>query len=159
MHRDPLDAGPAVPEPITAVEPAPVAPGSASAVPPPPISPELVTTAPPGPAGTEQSEESGQGGGAKVKVAAVVAGAAALANKVRKEAPKKVREVREKRVADRCVIVTEAGGCPVAIGPYRNEQAARQDLAQVAGAPQVVELKSRAAYFAAPDGGPTTTLP
>ena len=39
----------------------------------------------------------------------------------------------------------EVAGHPVAIGPYRNEQAARHDLTRVTGAPQVLELKSQAA--------------
>jgi hypothetical protein len=56
------------------------------------------------------------------------------------------------------VIVTEIGSRPVAIGPYRDEQAARQDAARVPGAAQVAQLKSGAAYFAA-YSGPTTASP
>ena len=41
----------------------------------------------------------------------------------------------------------EVAGHPVAIGPYRNEQAARHDLTRVTGAPQVLELKSQAAIL------------
>ena len=78
-------------------------------------------------------------------------------NKLRKEAPKKAREVREKRVAGRCILLTEMAGRPVAIGPYRDEQAARQDLTRVTGAPQVLELKSQAAYFGTPDSRPSVT--
>lgn len=78
---------------------------------------------------------------------AVLAGAAALANKIRTEAPKKVRAVQEKRAAGRCVILTEIGGRQVAIGPYSDDHAAQKDIARVTGAPQVAELLSRAAYF------------
>ena len=42
----------------------------------------------------------------------------------------------------------------MAIGPYRDEQAARQDLTRVTGTPQVLELKSQAAYFTTPDSDP-----
>ena len=51
----------------------------------------------------------------------------------------------------------EVAGHPVAIGPYRNEQAARHDLTRVTGAPQVLELKSQAAYFGTPDSDSTVT--
>ena len=117
------------------------------------VSPTPATT--PGPRGTAEGTESGTG--TKVTAAALIAGAAALANKVRKEAPKKAREVREKRVAGRCIILTEVSGRPVALGPYRDEQAARQDLTRVTGAPQVLELKSQAAYFGTPDSRPSVT--
>ena len=112
-------------------------------------------TAPSPPAGTGSPPESGRG--AKVKAAALVAGAAALLNKLRKEAPKKAREVREKRIPGRCILLTEIAGHPVAIGPYRDEQAARHDLTRVSGAPQVLELKSQAAYFGPPDSDPSIT--
>jgi hypothetical protein len=78
-------------------------------------------------------------------------------NKLRKEGPKMAREVREKRVAGRCILLTEVAGRPVAIGPYRDEQAAGQDLTRVTGAPQVLELKSPAAYFTTPGGDPSVT--
>jgi len=117
------------------------------------VSPTPATT--PGPRGTAEGTESGTG--TKVTAAALIAGAAALANKVRKEAPKKAREAREKRVAGRCIILTEVNGRPVALGPYRDEQAARQDLTRATGAPQVLELKSQAAYFGSPDNDHTTT--
>jgi len=117
------------------------------------VSPTPATT--PGPRGTGEGTESGTG--TKVTAAALIAGAAALANKVRKEAPKKAREAREKRVAGRCIILTEVNGRPVALGPYRDEQAARQDLTRATGAPQVLELKSHTAYFGSPDNDHTTT--
>ena len=107
---------------------------------------------------TEQAEESEQGAGSKVKTAALVAGAAALANKVRQKAPEKVQEIRQKRVAGRCVILTDLGGRAVAIGPYRSDQAARQDVVKVPGGPRVVELMSQKAYFTS-HGGDITTLP
>jgi hypothetical protein len=135
----PTTAGEAVTP--TAAAASPITDGSATPAP----------SAPSTPAGT------GSGRGAKVKAAALVAGAATLLNKLRKEAPKKAREVREKRVAGRCILLTEVAGRPVAIGPYRDEQAARHDLTRVTGAPQVLELKSQAAYFGTPDSNPNVT--
>jgi hypothetical protein len=85
-----------------------------------------------------------------VKTAAVVAGAAALANKVRQEAPKKIRQLREKRAAGRCVIVTEADGHYLAVGPYKDEDAARQELFKVGGTAHVAELQSTTAFFDSP---------
>jgi hypothetical protein len=127
------------------------------------------TVAPPAPARGEQPAETGSGGGAKAKVTALVRGAAALAKKVGKAVAGRsvaggrvvagrARTIREKRDRGRCVIVTEIGGRPVAIGPYRDEQAARQDAARVPGAAQVAQLTSGAAYFAA-YSGPTTASP
>ena len=118
-------------------------------------SPAPATT--PGSAPRHAGEATESGRGTKITAAALVAGAAALANKVRKEAPKKAREVREKRVAGRCIILTEISGRPVALGPYRDEQAARQDLTRVAGAPQVLELKSQTAHFGSPNSERTNT--
>jgi hypothetical protein len=159
--RDPADpfgsgpvGGPAASAPTTAGEA--VTPTAAAASPITDGSPTPTPTAPSTPAGTGSPTESGRGG-AKVKAAALVAGAAALVNKLRKEAPKKARQVREKRVAGRCVLLTEMAGRPVVIGPYRDEQAARRDLTRVTGAPQVLELKSQAAYFGTPDSDPSVT--
>jgi hypothetical protein len=155
---DPFGSGPvgrpAASAPNTAGEPIPTGPAAASPVTPNGSAPQG-TTAASTPADTGSRTESGRG--AKVKAAALVAGAATLLNKLRKEAPKKAREVREKRVAGRCILLTEMAGHPVAIGPYRDEQAARQDLTRVTGAPQVLELKSQAAYFGTPDSGPIVT--
>jgi len=119
----------------------------------------VTATPPTTPVAAEQPEDSGQGVAPKVKAAAVVAGAAALANKVRKEAPKKIREAREKSVAGRYVVLTEVDGRPVAIGPYRKEQVARNDATRVTGPHQVVELRSRAAQFGPTDSESTTTQP
>jgi len=121
----------------------------------PAFSPTPATT--PGSAPRRTGEGTESGSGTKVTAAALIAGAAALANKLRKEAPKKAREVREKRIAGRCIILTEVSGRPVALGPYRDEQAAREDLTRVTGAPQVLELKSHAAYFGSPDSDRTVT--
>ena len=118
-------------------------------------SPAPATT--PGSAPRHTGEATESGTGTKITAAALVAGAAALANKVRKEAPKKAREVREKRLAGRCIILTEISGRPVALGPYRDEQAARQDLARVAGVPQVLELKSQTAHCGSPNSDRTNT--
>jgi hypothetical protein len=105
-----------------------------------PIVPPMVAASP-----TEQTEPDD--GGSKVKTAAVLAGAAALANKVRHEAPKMLQQMREKRAAGRCVILTEADDRALAIGPYKNEEAASHDLFKVGGTPRVVELMSDTAFF------------
>jgi len=102
------------------------------------------------PSGVASVPEEGDGGG-KVKAAAMVAGAAALANKVRKEAPKVVSQLRERRVAGRCVIVTEVDGRFLAIGPYKNEDAARGDVFKVGGTPHMAELVTDTAFFAPPE--------
>jgi hypothetical protein len=102
-------------------------------------------------------EESSQPGGAKRKLAALAAGATTLARKIRKAGPKKIRDVRVRRAADRCVILTEVAGRPVAIGPYRHAHAAQKDAARI-NAPQVVELRPPAVHFTAPDDGETTGL-
>jgi hypothetical protein len=109
---------------------------------------EPIPTAPvePAPPPTEEATQPDEGG-SKVKAAALLAGAAALANKVRREAPKKLQEIREKRAAGRCVIVTEADGQMLAIGPFKDDDAARQELFNVGGAPRVVELMSESAFF------------
>lgn len=141
-YREPGIAEPVASQPVTS---APITPESA-AVPPSP------------PAQTTGAEESRAGKGQKVKVAAVLAGAAAVANKIRQEAPKKVKQVREKRVAGRCVILTEVDGRRVAIGPYPDNRAASQDSGKMTAAPQVVELMSPTAYFG-PQDDRTTTPP
>ena len=107
------------------------------------------TVASPPPSSTGQSEPDD--GGSKVKTAAVLAGAAALANKVRHEAPKVLQQLREKRAAGRCVILTEADDRALAIGPYKNEEAASHDLFKVGGTSRVVELMSDTAFFAPHD--------
>jgi hypothetical protein len=98
-------------------------------------------------AAADRNQDTNDQGGGKVKAAAVVAGAAALANKVRQEAPKKIRQLREKRAAGRCVIVTEADGHYLAVGPYKDEDAARQALFKVGGTAHVAELLSTTAFF------------
>jgi hypothetical protein len=98
-----------------------------------------------------ESAPSDEAGGGKVKAAAVVAGAAAVANKVRKEVPKVVNQLRERRMAGRCVIITEVDGRYLAIGPYKNEDAAQGDVFKVGGTPHVAELVSDTAFFAPPE--------
>jgi hypothetical protein len=132
------------------------------------MSAEPVTVVPPALADGEQPPaEARSGGGAKAKVRALVRGAAALAKKVRRAVAGRgaaggrvvagrARTIREKRVARRCVIVTESGSGPVVLGPYRDEQAARKDAARVPGDAQVTRLTSGTAYFAEADSGPTT---
>jgi hypothetical protein len=100
----------------------------------------------------EPAEESGQGAGGKVRTAAALAAAAALANKVRQEAPKKMQEIRQRRMAGRCVVLAEVDGRQVAIGPYRDDRAARQGSANVTGVTTVIELVSPTAY-AVPEHG------
>jgi hypothetical protein len=115
-----------------------------------PIVPPTVAASP-----TEQTEPDD--GGSKVKTAAVLAGAAALANKVRQEAPKMLQQMREKRAAGRCVILTEADDRALAIGPYKNEEAASHDLFKVGGNPRVVELMSDTTFFTPHDSGPESS--
>lgn len=147
--RDPNYEGPAPGEPL-------IVPPAVTADVAPPVEPvepvervEPVEPVEPLPSPTDQAD---QGEGGKVKAAALLAGAAALANKVRQEAPKKVQGMREKRAAGRCVILTEADGRALAIGPYKNAEAAQEDLFKVGGAPRVVELVSETAFFAPHDG-------
>jgi hypothetical protein len=108
-----------------------------------PVAPAV--TSPP----KDVSEESASG--SKLKTGALVAGAAAVANKVRHDAPKLVRQLREKRAAGQCVIVSETDGETLAIGPYKDADAARQDLFKVGGTPRIVELVSETSFFAARD--------
>jgi hypothetical protein len=159
VPRDPQNAAhlnPSSAEPTATVRHTqPVTTGPTAA----PASRSTTSPAPPttpGSAPLHKGEGTESGSGTKITAAALIAGAAALANKVRKEAPKKARQAREKRVAGRCIILTEISGRPVALGPYRNEQAARQDLTRTAGAPQVLELKSQTAYFGSPNSDTTT---
>lgn len=100
------------------------------------------------PTSTEPDEQS-EGTG-KVKAAAIVAGVAAVANKARKRAPEKVNEIRAKRAAGRCVILTEMAGRPIAIGPYRDADAAQQSISKVAGTPTIVEVLSEQVFFEPP---------
>ena len=90
-------------------------------------------------------------GGGKVKAAAVVAGAAALANKLRKEGPKVINQLRDRRLVGPCVIITEVDGRFLAIGPYKDEDAARADVFKVGGTPHVAELVSDTSFFAPPE--------
>ena len=136
---DPLVGQPEIVEPAVTEHVVPPQPGPVAESEPPPV-----TT--PTPVHVERAEESGQGRGGKVKAAAVLAAAAAVANKVRQEAPKKVQEIRQMRVAGRCVVLAEVDGRQVAIGPYRDERAARQDSANITGVPTVIELVSPTAY-------------
>jgi len=112
----------------------------------PPVAEPVMPATDPQPASVPSENEAG----GKVKTAAVVAGAAALANKVRKEAPKVVNQIRERRMAGRCVIITEVDGRFLAIGPYKNEDAARDQVFKVGGSPHVAELVSDAAFFVPP---------
>lgn len=135
--------------------------------------PPDVPAAPSGSTDGDQPAEAGSGGGAKTKIAAPVRNVATLARKVGKAVAGRgaeggravagrARTMREKRVARRCVIVTESSGRPVVIGPYRDEEAARKDLARVPGAAQVAQLKAGTAFFAeggeaGPAAGPSST--
>jgi hypothetical protein len=139
-ERDPLVDSPEIVDPVVTEHVVPPQPPPVAGAEPTPV-----TT--PTPVRTERDDESGGGAGGKVRAAAVLAAAAALANKVRQEAPKRVQEIRQKRVAGRCVILAEVDGRQVAIGPYRDDQAARQDVAKVTGVPTVIELVSPAARF------------
>lgn len=123
--------------------------------------PSDVPAAPPGSANGEQPAE-----GPKAKLVAPVRSVAALAGKVGKAVAGRgasggravagrARTMREQRVARRCVIVTESGGRQVVIGPYRDEEAARKDLARVPAGAGVAQLKAASAYFADVEAGPT----
>jgi hypothetical protein len=92
-------------------------------------------------------------GVSKLKTGALLAGAAALATKVRHEAPKKVQQIREKRAEGRCVIVTEVDGRMLAIGPYKDEASAEPQAFRVGGNPHVVELVTDSAFFGPLEGG------
>ena len=138
--REPIAGDPLMSDPAAGAVPAtPMAPPPSGAV-PGEVSPRTIAPAP-----TEED------GGGKVKAAAIVATAAALANKARKEAPKVVNQLRERRVAGRCVIVTEVDGRFLAIGPYKNEDTARGDVFKVGGTPHIAELVTDTAFFAPPE--------
>ena len=66
--------------------------------------------------------------------------------------------MRQKRAAGRCVILTQQDGKLIAVGPYPDEQAARQDNIKVVGAPSVIGLMPQQTYFA-PQPGESTTNP
>jgi hypothetical protein len=127
---------------ITAPDPSDAVEASTTA---PPVAEPVTPAVDPRPVKSAPSEDDG---GGKAKTAAMVAGAAALANKVRKEAPKVVNQLRERRMAGRCVIITEVDGRFLAIGPYKNEGAARGHVFKVGGTPHVAELVSETAFFA-----------
>jgi hypothetical protein len=110
------------------------------------------------PVPTHPAGESEGAAGGKVKAAVLLTGALAMANKMRREAPKKLQAIREKRVAGRCVILTEVAGREVAVGPFPDEQAARQYTVNAAGAPRVIELTSQTS-FEGSKGADGTTLP
>ncbi len=156
IPHDPIDPGqddPVVGDPLIVPPPA-GEPFDAPVVPPIETTPEpapstaVPDTSAPQPAPDPALEDdSGEDSGSKLKAGALLAGAAALANKVRQKAPEKVQEIREKRAAGRCVILAELSGRSVAIGPYRDAESARQDSIKVAGAPRVVELVPESSFF------------
>jgi hypothetical protein len=78
---------------ITAPDPTDVA--EASAMKPPEDPGPAATKADPSP---PEFVHSSDDAGGKVKTAAMVAGAAALANKLRKEAPKVINQLRDRRL-------------------------------------------------------------
>jgi hypothetical protein len=136
--REPIAGDPL----ITAPDPSYTVEGSTMA---PPVAEPVTPAVGPRPVKSVPSDDEG---GGKAKTAAMVAGAAALANKVRKEAPKVINQLRERRMAGRCVIITEVDGRFLAIGPYKNEEAARDDVFKVGGSPHVAELVSETSFFA-----------
>ena len=151
LPNDPQHLNPEEPIPgDPLIEPADGGTHSASSGVPPFVStgaPATVTETPPSePSDGEKTEHEG----GKAKTAIAVAGVAALANKVRHEAPKKLQQLREKRAAGRCVIVSEASGRYMAIGPYKDEETARQDLFKVGGTAHVAELVTTTAFFTPP---------
>jgi poly-gamma-glutamate capsule biosynthesis protein CapA/YwtB (metallophosphatase superfamily) len=98
---------------------------------------------------TRPSDNSG--GGSKAKKAAFFAAATAFANTVRQEAPKKVREIREKRAAGRHVIVAEIGGRTVAVGPFPGGEDARRNAEKLSGTTRIVELVPASTYIPSTD--------
>jgi uncharacterized protein (TIGR02271 family) len=152
FHKGSSMTNPSEPRESISGEPIPATPP----IPPPPAPPTAAPVS--SPAQDTEAPVAQQGAAGKAKTAALVAGAAALANKVRQEAPKKVQEIRQKRAAGRCVILTEQDGRLIAVGPYPDEQAARQDSIKVTGAPSVIELMTQQTYFA-PQQGESTTNP
>jgi hypothetical protein len=119
-------------------------PSPSTVLPPPAGEPVAMAPITPPERPTETPEHASH---SRVKAAALLAGAAAVANKVRHEAPKKMQELREKRVAGRHVILAESDGRTIAIGPYTTDEAARAESRNVAGVPTVIELRSPTAYF------------
>jgi len=122
---------------------APLAPPAAVGDVPPVITKRVEDVSPPR-ADAPVEEDVGPG---KLKTGALLAGAAALANKVRQEAPKKVQQLREKRAEGRCVIVTEVDGRMLAIGPYKDAASAEPHVFRVGGNPHIVELVTDTAFF------------
>lgn len=151
----PAGANPPSTEPIVGVPLVAAPPPSASTVSTepttPPVTPPAGSRPTPEPQAEPTKPEESDEGGSKAKTAAVVAGAAALANKVRQEAPKRLHQLRERRATGRRVIITEVDGHFLAIGPYKNEDEARQDAFKVGGNPHIAELVSEAAFFAPSD--------
>ncbi len=156
---EPLKAGQAMQDQAASVEPSLAAQTSDTSIDPATGSTAPTVGAPSTSVAGEHSaeEESSQPGGAKRKLAALAAGATTLAKKIRKAGPKKVRDVRVRRTADQCVILTEVAGRPVAVGPYRHAHAAQKDATRIEAA-QVVELKSPAVHFTTPADKETTAL-
>jgi hypothetical protein len=136
----------------------PLAPASTESVVAPPTTmaesavPVTTATMPPagavepGGVGSDVDEDNGSGG--KMKAAALIAGAAALANKVRQTAPKKVQELREKRAAGRFVVVTEFNGMTVAVGPYRDAVSASDGAQKLTGTAKAIRLMSEDSFLA-----------
>jgi hypothetical protein len=149
--NDPQQLNPEEPIPgDPLIEPPDGGTGRPSSVDPigPPVAPpvSVIETPTAEPSNGDKTEDEG----GKAKVAVAVAGVAALANKVRQEAPKRIQQLREKRAAGRCVIVSEADGGYLAIGPYKDEEAAREDLFKVGGTAHVAELVTTTAFFPPP---------
>jgi hypothetical protein len=144
-HLNPEDAIPGDP----LIEPLDGGVGGASSV-DPIVPPPAAVSVHQSPAVEPSHDEKTEHEGGKAKTAVAVAGVAALANKLRHEAPKKIQQLREKRAAGRCVIVSEAGGRHMAIGPYKDEETAREDLFKVGGTAHVAELVTTTAFFSPP---------
>ena len=138
---------PAAPAPVI-VEPAPASSGEQLA---PPIAGTVVapTDAPSTPV---QTEDGSRDGGVREKAASVLSAASSFAKKVRREAPKKVQELKEQRASGRHVLVAEHDGRTVAVGPYRDAETAQRSAVKVTGANQIIELMSETAFFT-PEGG------
>lgn len=136
---------------------APAVPAPGRAVPEPEPVPTPIAVAPPAQAVTlatdsveprnepaKRSDTESNSG--KVKAAAVLAAAAALTNKVRQKAPEMLRDIRDKRAAGKCVLITERDGVKVAVGPFADKSNAEMNASKVAGVATVVPLISEDAF-------------
>ena len=99
--------------------------------------------------GVEVAPQRGRGGdGPKATASALLAGVGSALGRLRRDVPRAVQELQERRTAGRCVLLAQLDGRDVAIGPFAGEAAARevaQELA-AAGSTRIVEVLRPAAF-------------